>query len=257
MARAWLDVDLGEGVLRRDLEPGLTLVGGEEGSHRVPGTGTDRLHVWDRPPKLLFVGEGDGPRVNGERRDEAELRNGDSIDWRGARLVFGTAEAELEEVELPAPVDGVPAPAPALSTHADRLWRRLRAGLLVELGLADKAAANRWQEAVIRGEFEPDACARDVLAAGDLAPDDERLVERSGRLLRDLLMAPRQRGVRGAGRRARGAARKGLAYALSQLVVIVIFLLIALAALFTVRVRWGWSVDAFLDGIRGVFGGGG
>jgi len=255
---AWLQVDRGDGPRKVALDGGLTLVGGEEGELRVPGSGGDRMHVWDRPPKVLFVGDGERPQVNGAPLEEAALANGDTIHWRGVRFVFGLPEAVLEELPPVAPTPARPAAVPAAAgLGTDVVSRRLRAGMLVELGLADRAVAKRWQDAVVRGEFEPDACAREILAAGDLAPDDPQLVQRSGRLLRDLLMAPRQRGVRGAGLRARRAARTGLAYLISQLVVIAIFSLIVLAALFAVRVRWGWSVDAFLDGIRAMFGGGG
>ena len=75
------------------------------------------------------------------------------------------------------------------------------------------------------------------------------MLERSGRLLRDLLMAPYQRGMKGAGRRARGAARSGLAFLLAQLIVLLVFTALIGVVLLVVRLRWGWSLDGFLDGL--------
>ncbi len=249
MASTWLDVDLGAGPQRRPLGRGLTLVGGDQGDLAVPGTGGDRLHVWDQPPKLVFVGEGEAPRVNGRVGDEVALQGGDVIEWGGARLVFGTEAATIEEL---------PADTSAGLTADERVvWQRLQAGLLVELGLADGRVARRWQDAVVRGEFEPDACGRDILAASQSHAGDPRLLERSARLMRDLVMAPAQRGFAGARRQARRATRHGLAWVVSQLVVAAIFFLLAVLALFVIRVRWGWSVDAALDGFRALFGAGG
>jgi hypothetical protein len=254
-----LDVDTGQGPERRLLARGLTLVGGDEGDLPLPASGTDRLHVWDQPPKLMFVGVGEPPRVNGRTLEETELKNGDAIEWAGARLVFGTEAAALEELPLEQPGPRRPATAAAAGLPSDErvLWQRLHAGLLVELGMADKTAERRWQEAVVRGEFEPDAAARDLLANTQGPSGDPRLRERTARLMRDLVMAPAQRGLRGAGRSARRATRHGLAWLVSQLVVASIFFLMAVVALFVIRARWGWSVDAALDGIRDAFGGGG
>jgi hypothetical protein len=119
--------------------------------------------------------------------------------------------------------------------------------MLFELGLADRAAARRWQEAVLRGEFDPDAAARELEQGASAVPGDPRLLERSGRLLRDLLMAPYQRGLRGAGRRVRGAARSGVAFLVAQVVIVLVFALLFAVVLLVVRLRWGWSVDGFLD----------
>jgi hypothetical protein len=136
-------------------------------------------------------------------------------------------------------------------------WRRIKAGMLVELDLADRQLARRWQTAVRQGEFDADACTRDLLGSpGDhsgVGDEDPRLMERSGRLLRDLLMAPVLRGARGASRRAREAARGGLAFIVAQFLVLSIYSVLVLVALLLVRVRWNASIDGFLDNIRGLF----
>jgi hypothetical protein len=251
-----LDIDVGQGPQRTVLVRGLTLVGGDEGDVPVPGTGSDRLHVWDQPPKVMFVGSGTPPQINGRTLEEAVLKSGDAIEWAGVRLVFGTEVAALVEVPLETPKKGRAALAAGLPSDERVIWQRLHAGLLVELGMADKQAERRWQDAVVRGEFEPDACARDLLGASASGCDDPRLRERSSRLMRDLVMAPAQRGLKGAGRKARRATRHGLAWLVSQLVVAAIFFLMAILALFVIRAKWGWSVDKALDGMRDLFSGG-
>ncbi len=229
---------------RHSLREGLTTIGGRRGDVALDGTDGDQLHIWDRPPKLLFVGAGESPLVNGRAVEEHALRSGDVIEWRGARLVFsGLAYAQFEEIELP-PEPAPVAPAAASETPA---WSRLRAGLLVELGLAGPQAARRWQEAILRSEFEPDSCARDLLASSNVPAGDPRLLERATRLQRDLIMSPLQRGLRGQARRVRSAASNWFAMALTQLLVLVVFMALFGVALFIVRVRWQWSVDAYLD----------
>ena len=269
MDRSWLEVAVGGTSRRYELKSGLTSVGAR-GDVALEAQGGDQLHFWDQPPKMVFVGRGAQPRVNGLPRDEAQLSPGDAIEWAGARLVYGRegGAAQLQELDLaavapaaalsvaeqPPPAQAV-APAPSgLHPSEEQTWRRLKAGMLVELGLADRAAARRWQDAVLRGEFEPDSCARDVLGTSTLGPADPRLAERSARLLRDLLMAPMTRGVSGASRRARTAARSGAAFLLAQGIVIALYSALLLLALLILRLRWGWSVDGFLDGIRGLFG---
>lgn len=260
MERSWLDVAR-EGTSRRyELGSGLTSVGAR-GDVPLDAPLGDQLHFWDQPPKVVFVGRGEPPRVNGQPRDEAQLAPGDTIEWAGARLVYGRegGPAQLQELDLAAAAPQPPAQAAALPStglhpNEEQAWRRLKAGMLVELGLADRAAARRWQDAVLRGEFEPDSCARDVLGATSVGPADPRLAERSARLLRDLLMAPMARGIQGASRRARTAARSGAAFLLAQGIVIALYSALLVLALLILRLRWGWSVDGFLDGIRGLFG---
>ena len=128
-----------------------------------------------------------------------------------------------------------------------RAWRRVQAGMLVELNLADRKEMRRWQEAVLRGEFDPDACARDLIGAEPNPAAEARLLERSARLERDFLMAPLQSGVRGAGRKARGAARGVVAFFVSQILAIVVYTLIIVVILLLLRMQKGTSVDGMLD----------
>ena len=130
-----------------------------------------------------------------------------------------------------------------------RAWRRLQAGLLVERGLANRKEARRWQEAVQRGEFDPDACARDIVGESADALDDPRLLERAAILQRDLLMTPLQRGLRGAGRRARGATRSSFAFLIAQGMALFVYTLVILIILLLARMQQGLSLDGVLDRI--------
>ena len=130
-----------------------------------------------------------------------------------------------------------------------RAWRRLQSGILVERGLADRREARRWQEAVQRGEFDPDACARDIVGGSPVGGEDPRLLERAAILQRDLLMTPLQRGVRGAGRRARGATRSGVAFLIAQGMAILVYTLVILIVLLLGRMQKGLSLDGMLDRI--------
>jgi hypothetical protein len=132
-------------------------------------------------------------------------------------------------------------------------WRRLKAGMAVELGVADAAVARRWQDAVMRGEFDADACARDVLGAAT-GLNDLKLGERTTRLQRDLVMAPVAATARGSARKVKNVAQGMAAMIISQFVVLSVSLLLVMLALFVLRVRWQWSVDAFFDRISGIFG---
>jgi len=113
--------------------------------------------------------------------------------------------------------------------------------------------ARRWQDAVMRSEFDADACARDVLATAT-GVTDLKLGERSTRLQRDLVMAPVAATARGSARKLKGAAQSMAAMLISQLVVLSVSLLLVMLALFVLRVRWQWSVDGFFDRISGLFG---
>ncbi len=129
-------------------------------------------------------------------------------------------------------------------------WRRVRAGILVELGLADRVAAKSWQRAVVERRFRPDACADEILARSAVAGDDARVLQRTGVLLRDLLMAPLGRGARGAGRRARQAVRGGLAFVLAQGLALLVFCLIVAALAVVLRLK-GHSLDGWVDRLLG------
>src|SRR5690606_5569118 len=130
--------------------------------------------------------------------------------------------AALEEITIS---EALPAAAPvaAAPRAPSRAWHLVRAGLLADLGLADRAAVKRWQDAVVRNEFDADAAARDLSQGAQASEADPRLVERSARLLRDFLMASFQRGVQGAGRRVRNATRTGVAMIVAQLVAVGVY----------------------------------
>lgn len=264
-----MDVLEPDGARRRvALRRGLTIVGGAKADVPVGGVDNDQLHVWDQPPKLVFVGFGEAPTASGARFEERTLASGDVVTWRGVRLEFGgLLAARIEEIELPSAPVAAPGTTPGATPGAasagasfvglagadEQFWRRLKAGIAVEQGLAEGAVARRWQDAVMRSEFDPDAAARDILATVR-GLDDQRLGERSARLQRDLIMAPLATSSRGATRKLRGAAQSMVAMVISQFVVLSVSLLLVLVAQFVARVRLGWSLDEFFDRLRNVFG---
>ncbi len=283
MGSAWIEVVGRDGGRRRsELKRGLTVVGGAKADVAIDGVEGDQIHVWDQPPKAIFVGFGESPSCAGVRFEERELKSGDVLEWRGLRLEFGgLMSATIEELPLaPAPprfADGASRSggaaatisAPAASAPASQLggpsspaalpgvdelyWRRLKAGMAVEIGAADAAVARRWQDAVLRGEFDADACARDILGA---APGltDLKLGERATRLQRDLVMAPVAATARGNARKLKGAVQNTAAMVIAQFVVFSICLVLVMLALFVLRLRWNWSIDGFFDRLAGVFG---
>lgn len=238
---------------RAELAPGLTRIGGPGTDVPLEGVEEGELHLWDDPPKLLHPGAGPPPEVDGRPRAECDLVPGTRIRWAGHELVFGCVApaAAVEEIPLgevlPRPRAGQAEP----TGTAARAWGHVRAGMLAELGLADRQAVKRWQEAVLRGEFDPDAAARELTQGAQAGADDPRLVERSARLLRDFLMTSLQRGVSGAGRRARQAARSGLAMVLAQVLALGVYTLVIFVIVLLSRVRWGFSVDRLLDSVLG------
>jgi len=270
MSRAWLDsIDPASGAsgARRELKSGLTMLGGPRSDLSVPNSGSDSAHLWSEPPKLIFVGGGDPPTVNGRPALEVSLRHGDRIEWLGLVWSFGydDGSATLTEVSAAAaprpvapgsmatraaPAGSIPAPS-ATAPSGEIAWQRLKAGMLAELSLSERAVVKRWQDAVVRGEFDAEAAARELIAgAPSVADNDARLADRSTRLMRDLLMSSV---TRSAGRQIRQATRHGLAFVISQALVLGIYTLLVLAALLLVHTRFGHSIDAFLDGILGFF----
>ncbi|MCZ6596987.1 MAG: hypothetical protein O7B99_05060 [Planctomycetota bacterium] len=257
MAGGWLDITEEGGSRRVALSSGLTRIGAG-GDIPLAAAGTDQIHVWDEPPRAIFVGEGVQPTHNGSGLEEATLRPGDRIEWHGVLFVYGgdaaaQDQAVLEEISVAAPapqpaaLGATPVAAPAgMSAGEERVWKRLQAGMLVELDLADRVTAKRWQDAVMRGEFDPDRCASDILARSGARPDEPKILERSGRLLRDLLMQPLLRGSRGASRRAREVSKRGLAMVISQGTAFLIYTLIVLAIFLALRIR-GMDFNLMFD----------
>lgn len=224
---------------------GLTRIGGPGSDVLLPGAGEDQLHVWNRPPRLVFVGRGARPIAEGRAFEERALRPGDRVEWAGHVLVYGgeasgSDQASLEEL----PAEGVVVPS---GPRADeRLAARVRAGLACELGLADPQAQKRWREAVVEKRFEPDACARELLPGALGAEAEQRLLERSGTLLRDFLMAALLSGSAGARRKLRESSRGFVAFLLTQGLALLVFAALVATTLLVLRVK-GTSIDAFLD----------
>jgi len=267
MSTGWLDITDSEGARREVLRQGLTRLGGHGADIRVDGAGADQLHVWDSPARLIFVGAGPPPTRNGVPVEEAPLLPGDEFEWAGCSFAYGGesapgVEAAIEEIPIPAPAPPPAAPTPVAPSPpparpepvapvppvepGGRGWNRVRAGMLVDLKLADQKATRRWQEMVISGSFDPDGCAGEILARTPVSPADPRVEERAGRLLRDFLMAPYLRGLRGAGRRAREKVRGGCAFVVAQAIIFLIFAVMCLIALLVIRYT-DHSVDDFLD----------
>ncbi len=249
MGETWVDITVDGRKSRHSLASGRTRLGGGGCEVEIAGAQGDELHFWSDPPKVVLVGTATTPLLNGRTFEEAPLEDGDAIQWGSAVLVYGrTASSPVLEELPPEPQTAPGSPqAPGFPRPGGDLARRLQAGLLVDLGLADRQVARRWQEAVQRREFDADACARELLAASDIAADDPRLVERAARLQRDLLMAPIQRGLRGAARSTRTATRSGAAYLVANLIAISIYTLVLLAIMLLVRVQYDFSFDQTLD----------
>jgi hypothetical protein len=254
---SWLEIEVGGVTSRADLRSGLTRLGGEGCDVVIPGAPEGELHIWSDPAKLIHISGGISPLVGGKPVVEADLSSGETILWQGVRIVFRGARPVVEEIVIepsaPAPT---PAPTRPLAAIAaidpdERAWTRVRAGLSIDLGLVRGKVVSRWQEAVLRNEFDADVCAREVLDEGALPLDDPRLVERSGRLLRDFLMASLQRGVQGAGRKIRSQARSGTAYLMANAIAITVYSAIVLAVMLLMRLKWNTSFDAFFDFILG------
>jgi hypothetical protein len=253
VSKGWLEIETAGGTIRTELKPGLTRVGGAGADVGLVDPPRGELHFWDDPPKLVYIGPEPAPTVDGEPVEERPLRPGDVVRWAGATLRYGApaaaepAPAVLEEL----PPERASAARGAVSEGGGAAWTRVRAGMLADLGLADRKATRRWQDAVLRGEFDPDACARDLLAGSSVQGGDARLLERSARLLRDFLMTPLATGSRGAARRMRGAAKSGTAFVVAQGIVILIYTAILGTMMVLARLKWGWSFDELFDRVLG------
>ena len=238
VVRTWIETTGPDGR-RLELSGRLLRVGAGAADLQVAVPADEWLEVGGEPARLVQRGAGPPPLVNGRPMREMALAHGDRIEWGGTVFLYRSEDPSQGLQPLVAPGGGLQLDALVAA--------RLQAGVLSELELVDGATCRRWQDAVVAGVFEPDAAARELLAAAQVGAGDPRLRERSARLLRDLLMSPLQRGARGTGRRARRAARSLAAALVSQLLVVVTLLALGIVALVVVRLRWGYSVDAWLD----------
>ncbi len=258
MIRAWLilaGADAGVSGVRFELKPGLTMLGGARADIPVPGSGGDCVHLWSDPPKLIFVGAGDPPRVNGHVAMEDTLHDGDHIEWRGLVATFGCDGGPPRLQELPADwhapevVAGEPSTAdPRTLAGGAAEWRWLKAGIAAELALADREVIKRWQSAATRGEFNAEAASKELLAsAPELAERDPRLSERCSRLMRELLMSSVSK--RPTRQESAKPGRPGCGFFLGQLIILPLVALIVIAGMLVARTRFGQSIDGLLDRI--------
>ena len=267
----WIEITDATGTRRHQLGAAVTRIGAGDAEVTVAVAGRDQLHVTRDPLHVLFLGEGAPPFCGGAPFRERMCAPGEVVEWAGSRIRF-TNDASLEEVATPAPAFVTPptleTPAPGASigtaapadagsstSHAtdDPAWTRVRAGIYVDLGLADKKTVKRWQENVIAGSFSADDCARDIVASA--RPDDHgRVADRAGRLMRDFLMASTLKGVSGASRAVRSTTKKGIAFFIAQATALVVYSVIVLLCMLFLRIR-GVSFDGFYDSILDLFRG--
>ena len=127
-----------------------------------------------------------------------------------------------------------------------RSARRVTAGILVEGGQADRKIARSFQDQIQEGRFNPDDAADRLLPETLSGKQQELLDSRSKSLMRDLVMAPKLKGLAGAGRSVRQKGRNLFAYIFTQLLVLVLFALFFLAAFAILRVE-GTDVQGYVD----------
>jgi len=258
MGRAWLIIsgtDASAAGTRFELKQGLTVLGGARGDLPLPASGNDTVHVWSEPPKLIFVGAGEAPRVNSHSAAEVALYSGDRIEWRGLAATFHCDPPHERLQEIPAdwmhPEGAAPAATSASGASASGSpWPWVKAGLAAELSLSDAGAIKRWQDAAARGELDVPAAAREILAAAPgLGDEDPRLKERCARLMRELLAPVARRSFRPSEKSSHGC----FMILLSQVLILVLVTLIVVAGLLVARTRYGQSIDAQLDRIIKLF----
>lgn len=248
MSAPWLTLRTAKEERRVPLDRAVLRLGAGGADVPIAGVDSGQLHVWSQPPKVVRVGGGPELVVAGRRVDEAMLEPGTTAVWGPLTLSLDGGARVLEELPSDEPVRGAGGgDRRGLGPNAARAHDRLVAGILVELGLAPKDAAKRWQASVVKGEWDADACAREVLDQGAVTSEDPRVLERAGRLQRDLVMASFQRGLRKAGRNMRGMARQGSAILIANVVAFLCYSLILLAVAVLLRVRWEWSFDDLID----------
>lgn len=261
MSGPTLEIKAGGRTRTIPLQAGLTRIAG-------PGTrGVDveidgaagELHLWDSPPKVVRVRGEDALVASGDMVEELDLSDGVGFAWCGAKFRYRGA-AVLEEIaatERDGPGATSAAPATGFEGTDAVLFKRVAAGLLVETGLADKKTAKRWQSAVLQQSWDADACAEEILShpGARAALSDPKLLSRADRLERDFLMASFQRGIRGASRRVRGAARNTTAFFVANVIAILVYSAIIMALLIVARVGYDWSLDGIVDRMAAVLPG--
>lgn len=252
--KGWLEIEVGGITSRADLRPGMTRLGGPGCDVVIPGAPEGELHVWSDPPKVIRISGRAELEVQGKCADECALESGESIRWGGVSMVYRSATPVLEEIPLASeapPVADLPSNKRVFDP-SEKSWIRVQAGLAIDLDLADRALVKRWQESVMQQEFDADACSREILSSAErFTLDDPRVIERSGRLLRDFLMSSLQRGVKGASRKMRSQAMSGSAYLMANAIGILIYTGIVLVVMLLARFKWGTSFDAMFDNVLG------
>ena len=252
VTEAWLEIEVGGIKSRADLRSGLTRLGGPGCDVVIPGAPEGELHVWSDPPKVIKISGRAELEVDGRAADECPLQSGQGLRWGGVSMSYKNDRPVLQELAVASPAAA--SAGPLLSTDPnDKAWRRVQAGIAIDLGLTERQAVGRWQEAVLRQEFDADACAREILGASEkFALDDPRVIERSGRLLRDFLMASLQRGVKGASRKVRAQAVSGSAFLMANAIGILVYTGIVLVVMLLARFKWNPSFDALFANALGV-----
>lgn len=246
------------------LRPGLTRIGAEDarGVHVGVAGADGELHLWDDPHKVVRV-SGNAPiTVGGQVVEEFALDHGARFEWCGAHFELdlgSTVLQELQQAPDPAPAPGsapgAGAQEPAVGGAGSRGLTPgeaqaidcIVAGVLVDVGLADKAVVKRWQAAVIAQEWDASAAARAILASSPGGAADPKFLARAARLERDLLMSSYQRGVKGASRKVRGAAKNTTAFFVANVIAIGVYSAIILALLILARVSYEWDLNGIID----------
>jgi len=224
---------------------GCTL--GDPGSENpLPGVSEGRLELSGPPWRLRVVRGAAALEAAGRPAVETALEPGQPVRWGDVEIELELELEPLGEGEIAAPLADLGRGSGAEPTA----WRWLKAGLAVELGLADRSAAKDVQASVRAGQFSAEKAAAQLLAKGPVADDDGRLLARASLLTRDLVMAPTLRGTGAAARAGRGCVRGFLAFSVVQLVGFVLFTLLVFALL--LGLRWqGTSLDAHADRLLG------
>jgi hypothetical protein len=233
----------------------MTRLGGPGCDVVIPGAPEGELHVWSDPAKIIRISGKAALEVDGKAEEEALLSPGQTLRWGGTVMTYHNSVPVIQEISATAPSNKIASRISSLNANdpSQKAWIRAQAGLAIDLGLVPRKTVSRWQEAVLQQEFDPDACALEALAAAEkFTLDDPRVVERSGRLLRDFLMSSLQRGLSGAGRRIRTQAKSGSAFLMANVIGILIYSSMILVGMLLARFKWRVSFDQFFDIILGV-----